>query len=103
MTPGPSAPAQETGAGAGADWRLAAACRRADTELFFPVGTTGPAARQVARAKAICAACLVRTPCLDWAMKHYQHHGIWGGTAEQERRALRVALARRRRFAGGFG
>jgi WhiB family transcriptional regulator, redox-sensing transcriptional regulator len=81
------------------DWRLAAACRQFDTELFFPIGTAGPAAGQIALAKAICQTCPVRTTCLDWAMRHHPQYGIWGGTTEQERRSLGIAAARRLLFA----
>jgi WhiB family transcriptional regulator, redox-sensing transcriptional regulator len=81
------------------DWRLAAACRESDPELFFPAETTKPAAHQIAKAKAICLACPVRTPCLGWALKHDLHDGIWGGTTEQERRALRVVVRGQRRLA----
>jgi WhiB family redox-sensing transcriptional regulator len=71
------------------NWRLAAACRRADPELFFPIGTAGPAASQVVEARRICLACPVRSDCLDWAIRSGQDHGIWGGTTEEERRILR--------------
>ena len=71
------------------DWRLSAACRDLDPDLFFPVGTAGPAVTQAAEAKRICLTCPVRTPCLDWAVRYYQDHGIWGGTTETERQALR--------------
>jgi len=40
-----------------ADWRAVAACREADPDLFFPVGSTGPALRQIEAAKAVCRAC----------------------------------------------
>jgi WhiB family transcriptional regulator, redox-sensing transcriptional regulator len=66
-----------------------AACRDADPELFFPVGTAGPALLQVARAKHVCAGCAVRARCLEWAMANGQESGVWGGTSEDERRALR--------------
>jgi len=36
------------------DWRHRAICRHVDPELFFPIGTTGPAAVQVEEAKAVC-------------------------------------------------
>ena len=36
------------------DWRSKAACLTVDPELFFPIGNTGPAIRQVAEAKAVC-------------------------------------------------
>jgi WhiB family redox-sensing transcriptional regulator len=81
------------------DWRQDAACRQLDTELFFPIGTAGAAAGQIDLAKAICRSCPVRTPCLDWAMRHHQQYGIWGGTTEQERRSLRIAAVRRLLFA----
>jgi WhiB family transcriptional regulator, redox-sensing transcriptional regulator len=74
-------------------WELAA-CNRADPELFFPVSETGPARRQVAAAKAVCATCGVRQLCLDYALATRQVHGVWGGTSEHERRGL-AALRRR--------
>jgi WhiB family redox-sensing transcriptional regulator len=40
------------------------------------------------RAKAICATCSVREPCLAYALKIREFHGIWGGLNEAERRAL---------------
>ena len=39
------------------DWRHHALCREQDPELFFPIGTTGPAAQQVDEAKAVCRRC----------------------------------------------
>src|SRR2546430_13586415 len=40
-----------------ATWRDDAACRHADPDLFFPIGATGPALRQISVAKRICRAC----------------------------------------------
>ena len=39
------------------NWRDDAACRDADPELFFPVGTAGPALRQIRDARRICCGC----------------------------------------------
>lgn len=70
-------------------WRCRAACRGKDPELFFPVGSAGPALAQIAEAKKICARCLVRTACLASAITTGQEYGIWGGLTEDERRRLR--------------
>lgn len=71
------------------DWRHRALCRDEDPELFFPIGTTGPAATQVEAAKVVCRRCSVVEDCLTWALETGQDTGVWGGTDEDERRALR--------------
>jgi WhiB family redox-sensing transcriptional regulator len=73
-----------------ADWRHHAACRSVDPELFFPVGTQGAALVQVAAARAVCRRCPVESACLGWALGKPQLSGVWGGTTEAERRALRA-------------
>ncbi len=73
------------------DWRHRAACRDEDPELFFPIGDTGPAVRQIEEAKVVCRSCTVADACLRWAMETGQEAGVWGGLSEDERR-----LARRR-------
>jgi WhiB family redox-sensing transcriptional regulator len=50
------------------DWRHRALCRDEDPELFFPIGTTGPAATQVDDAKQVCNRCAVAEDCLSWAL-----------------------------------
>jgi WhiB family redox-sensing transcriptional regulator len=77
------------------NWRDSASCRHEDPELFFPIGTTGPAIAQIAQAKTVCARCPVREPCLDWALESNQLSGVWGGMSEDERRAYGRAGARR--------
>ncbi|MFE0676906.1 WhiB family transcriptional regulator [Streptomyces sp. NPDC058867] len=78
------------------DWRDSAVCRDEDPDLFFPIGTSGPALLQTAQAKAVCGRCPVREHCLDWALETRQTVGVWGGTSEGERLALlRRASARR--------
>jgi WhiB family redox-sensing transcriptional regulator len=76
------------------DWRHRAACRDEDPELFFPVGTSGPALTQVAAAKAVCHRCPVASDCLAWALATGQDAGVWGGMSEEERRALKRRRAR---------
>ena len=69
-------------------WRESAACRFLDTELFFPIGKAGRAIEEIRRAKAVCAGCPVRPPCLAFALDTHQGYGIWGGYDEDERRLL---------------
>jgi WhiB family redox-sensing transcriptional regulator len=76
------------------EWVHRARCKNEDPELFFPIGTTGPAAIQIERAKAVCSQCEVRSECLEWAMGTGQDAGVWGGLSEEERRALRRARRR---------
>ena len=78
------------------DWRHRALCRDEDPELFFPIGTTGPAVVQIEQAKAVCRRCPVVQSCLDWALTSGQDSGVWGGLSEDERRALKRRTARTR-------
>lgn len=77
------------------DWRHKAACKDEDPELFFPVGTNGPALEQIANAKRVCARCPVKCECLNWAVGTGQDAGVWGGTSEGERRASKRREGRR--------
>lgn len=75
------------------DWRDDAACRDEDPELFFPVGTSGPALVQIAEAKAVCHRCPVASACLDWALRHGEcDEGVFGGLTGAERRTLHDRL-----------
>lgn len=70
------------------NWRKDAACRPGtgvDPRIFFP-GPSDFADRAAAR--ALCAGCPVREPCLEANLA--EQDGIWGGTTERERRALRA-------------
>jgi len=81
------------------DWRVRSLCRDTDPDLFFPIGSTGPAIEQIASAKAVCAQCDARVDCLDFALETNQDSGVWGGASEEERRAMRRQRARSRRVA----
>lgn len=77
------------------DWRETARCKEMDPDLFFPVGTTGPALLQIEAAKAVCRQCDVREECLQYAIDSNQEYGIWGGLTEEERRYMRRELTAR--------
>ena len=78
-------------------WRNQATCRDTDPELFFPVGTTGQALLQIAKAKSVCCQCPVNVECLVFARETNQDTGIWGGSSEDERRQIRREAAARAR------
>jgi WhiB family transcriptional regulator, redox-sensing transcriptional regulator len=75
-------------------WRSAGACLNADPDLFFPISSTGRAVEQIARAKAVCAGCGVRTECLEFAQANDPIYGIWGGTTPEDRQRARRRLQR---------
>ena len=64
------------------DWRELSACRDSDPEVFFPIGTTGPAVGHIEKARAICGACSVGEECLQYALETNQESGVWGGYPE---------------------
>ncbi|MEI6496782.1 MAG: WhiB family transcriptional regulator [Actinomycetota bacterium] len=78
-------------------WRTRAICRDTDPDLFFPVGTTGQALVQIARAKEVCGECPVQNDCLEYALETNQDAGIWGGLDEEQRRNIRRQSATRQR------
>jgi len=73
-----------------------AECRKHDPELFFPIGSTGPALLQIDEAKEVCHRCPHEAACLLWALETRQDHGVWGGQSEAERRATRRRDSRAR-------
>ena len=67
-------------------WQEQSLCAQTDPEAFFP--EKGGSTRE---AKKVCGSCEVRTECLDYALRHDERFGIWGGLSERERRRLRRA------------
>jgi len=66
-------------------WHVHGACRPENMPLFFPppgLNQSAPAA------KAICAVCPVRRPCLQYALDHNEPYGIWGGLSARQRNAI---------------
>ncbi|MGS2645915.1 WhiB family transcriptional regulator [Streptosporangium sp. G12] len=47
------------------------------------------------KAKAICAQCLVRSECLDYALSRPEKYGTYGGLNEDERASERRRRMRR--------
>jgi WhiB family redox-sensing transcriptional regulator len=83
--PGPQPRAPEDG------WQHAAACRGEDAVAFFAPNYFEKRSQKNAReatAKVICARCPVREPCLAYALRIREPHGVWGGLNEMERRAV---------------
>jgi WhiB family redox-sensing transcriptional regulator len=72
-------------------WQAKAACRGPNTALFFPPShfeRKDDRETRESKAKAICSGCDVRKPCLEYAIRSKEQHGIWGGLTEVERRPL---------------
>lgn len=73
------------------DWQPRAACRGPQAAVFFPPATferKDEKEEREARAKAICATCPVKKPCLEYALRIREPHGIWGGLNEVERKQV---------------
>jgi WhiB family transcriptional regulator, redox-sensing transcriptional regulator len=77
-------------------WQADAACSAEPSDLFFGPDGEKPVQRtdREERALAICARCPVREPCQNHAVGLPETYGVWGGTTE----AVRVAI-RRSQFA----
>jgi len=65
-------------------WREDAICAQTDPELFFP-----EKGQSSAQAKALCHTCLSESECLAYALRNHETFGVWGGTSEKERKAMR--------------
>lgn len=65
-------------------WQQQALCRGTEVRQWFED-------KQAVRtaAKAICAQCVVRQPCLEYALADSSITGVWGGTSAIERAVMR--------------
>lgn len=64
-------------------WMDRAACRGVGPEPFL---TRSVRVRR--GALALCAGCVVRPQCLDFALAHDELQGVWGGLTQNQRRKL---------------
>jgi WhiB family redox-sensing transcriptional regulator len=73
------------------EWQVRAACRGPQAAVFFPppqFERKEEKLQRERRAKEICASCVVKRDCLDYALRIREPHGIWGGLNEVERKQL---------------
>ena len=64
-------------------WMARGNCAEQSPSLFFPSDGVG-----VDVARKVCEGCPVKSPCLEYALRHRIDHGVWGGTSERERRRI---------------
>lgn len=60
-------------------------CRSTPATLFFPEKNSPM--QETMAAKSVCAGCLVKSECLEWAIEHNEA-GVWGGMSHKDRKKL---------------
>jgi WhiB family redox-sensing transcriptional regulator len=65
-------------------WRDRGRCKGVDPAIFHPEDDEDPAED----AKQVCASCVVREACLEYAIATREKVGVWGGYTARERRRL---------------
>ncbi|MFI1014967.1 WhiB family transcriptional regulator [Streptomyces sp. NPDC020965] len=65
-------------------WQETALCAQTGPDFFFPA--PGSSTQD---AKRLCGACEGRVACLEYALRHDEKFGVWGGLSEKERERLR--------------
>lgn len=74
--------------GEGRAWMVDALCTQVSMDEFYP--DKGPSGvEQIHFAKKVCGLCHVREACLDYALRHGERQGIWGGLSPRSREAVR--------------
>ena len=77
-------------------WMSRGSCLGEDSEVFYPSVGRSDASKA---AKKVCARCPVRVRCLDFAMRHNEEFGVWGGLTARQRRSLRREKLKKERQA----
>lgn len=75
---------------ADSSWIDQAACGRSEFPDLWFAGD----AEWNAEARKVCAACPVQQQCLERALAVDERHGIWGGTTQPQRSALKAKAGR---------
>jgi hypothetical protein len=65
-------------------------CAGLNIDYFYMTDEDNRDISKVNYSKKICRGCPLIVECFDWAI-HHEAHGVWGGTTEFERRAIRRA------------
>jgi WhiB family redox-sensing transcriptional regulator len=65
-------------------WHSGAACRSTGVAKFFP-----PEGGSLSAARSVCESCVVTEECLSYALSRPSLKGVWAGTSERRRQALR--------------
>ena len=66
------------------EWMKQGNCIGFPVEVMIPIDKSG-----VDRARKICADCVVKDVCLEYALLNNIEHGVWGGTSERQRRGIK--------------
>lgn len=77
--------------GFGREWMSDALCREVgEAPFYYPYEAEDEASRRELdlAAKAICGVCRVSEQCLEYALKHKEVYGTWGGYTQSERERL---------------
>jgi WhiB family redox-sensing transcriptional regulator len=65
-----------------------ALCVNTPSEWFYEEDTVNPQLEVVELARSVCASCVERVRCLDWAFEN-EKYGMWGGFTANERAAVK--------------
>ena len=73
------------------EWKLKAACRGMDVNIFFPdpIKVNVNSRLVWVKGKQVCSGCVVRQECLEYQIpfeeKSCRRDGLWGGLTPTER------------------
>ena len=78
-------------------WQDQAACKGRGDLMYIKPGQPWDMVKQVREAQKVCSTCPVQDECLKYALDNPEDSkwGIWGGTTEKQRRAIRKKHKRR--------
>lgn len=80
------------------EWHQWALCSGMPASAFFGADSDErPTMKrsELSAARRVCAACEVKSQCLEWALNPAtrEKHGVWGGTSGRQRAVMRKKLA----------